>query len=251
MTTQLLPVIDLLRGRVVRGHAGARATYQPWLSPLTPQGDPLELAATLRRDFQRQEAYVADLDALTGGEPQWELLARLAATGLRLWLDAGTGSVHRVAQLLDFQAAHRALAAVIVALESVPTPDDLEPLVSAVGPELVAFSLDLHGGRVWSTSAEWQVRELTEIAELAWNCGVRQMVVLDVAQVGTSGGPGTLELCRTLKRRWPPLTLVGGGGIHDARDVAGLAAAGCDRILVASALHAGRLTPLEVLQNGW
>ena len=42
------------------------------------------------------------------------------------------------------------------------------------------------------------------------------------------------------------LTLIAGGGVRGPGDLARLAEAGCDGALVASALHDGRLTALDV-----
>jgi len=248
---RLLPVIDIMKGRVVRAVQGRRDSYQPWLSPLTPHGDPVDLAHRLRRDFGWTDAYVADLDALTGGIPQFELLTQFAQAGVRLWLDAGTATDDQLARLRQFDDEQRALDAIILALEAIASPETLDLLLQAFPPDKAAFSLDLHDGRPWNTSPAWTNCSAVDIAQIAWTLGVRRLIVLDVARVGTSEGPGTLELCRELKACWPEMELIAGGGVHDGRHIEALAKAGCDRVLVASALHAGRVTALEVLQNGW
>jgi phosphoribosylformimino-5-aminoimidazole carboxamide ribotide isomerase len=49
-----------------------------------------------------------------------------------------------------------------------------------------------------------------------------------------------------LKQTYPNLQLTAGGGVRGMEDVRRLHALGVDRVLVASALHDGRITPEEV-----
>lgn len=248
---RLLPVLDILHGRVVRAHGGRRDEYAPWLSPLTPDADPAQLARHLCTHFHRDEVYVADLDALTGGVPQFEVLAAIADAGLSLWLDVAAASPERLAELCDFERRTRPLAGCILALEAIPSPEDLGRLVACLPTDQVVFSLDLFQGRPWTQAPGWKNLDAAQITQIAWDLGIRRLIALDVSRVGSSSGAGTVELCRQFRALWPDLQLVAGGGIHQADGVRQLLDAGCDRVLVASALHAGRLGVLEVLQNGW
>ncbi|MFN0054482.1 MAG: HisA/HisF-related TIM barrel protein, partial [Planctomycetales bacterium] len=65
-------------------------------------------------------------------------------------------------------------------------------------------------------------------------------------QVGVNAGVSTLELCRAIQDRHPGLPLVTGGGVRDAGDLELLANAGIAEVLVASALHDGRLTRADL-----
>jgi phosphoribosylformimino-5-aminoimidazole carboxamide ribotide isomerase len=89
--------------------------------------------------------------------------------------------------------------------------------------------------------AAWNGIGAEEIVAAAVNCGIGRTIVLDLAQVGTARGVGTVALCRALSKRWPALELIAGGGVRGPQDVAELAAAGCAGALVASALHDGTL----------
>jgi phosphoribosylformimino-5-aminoimidazole carboxamide ribotide isomerase len=71
------------------------------------------------------------------------------------------------------------------------------------------------------------------------------MIVLDLAQVGMDAGVGTLPLCRKLRCLDSQLEIVAGGGVRSMRDLDALERAGCDAVLVASALHDGRLPARE------
>jgi phosphoribosylformimino-5-aminoimidazole carboxamide ribotide isomerase len=63
-------------------------------------------------------------------------------------------------------------------------------------------------------------------------------------------GLGTLDLCRRLRAARPSLELISGGGVRSHDDLRLLSSAGCDWVLVASALHDGRLSQRPVLDFG-
>jgi phosphoribosylformimino-5-aminoimidazole carboxamide ribotide isomerase len=70
--------------------------------------------------------------------------------------------------------------------------------------------------------------------------------VLDLARVGEGGGTGTEELCARLASAHPEVELIAGGGVRGIADVRRLGEAGVAAVLVASALHEGRLTRGEI-----
>src|SRR5205823_8651610 len=86
----ILPVLDLMQGRIVRGVAGRRHEYRPVVSTLTPSAAPLAIALAIRRHFGLDTLYLADLDAIAGATPASATYAQLRAHGFRLWIDAGS-----------------------------------------------------------------------------------------------------------------------------------------------------------------
>ncbi|MBI2823828.1 MAG: hisA/hisF family protein [Planctomycetia bacterium] len=243
---RIIPVVDLMGGVVVRGIAGRRSEYRPILSRLCPSAVPAEVARALAETFDLPELYVADLDAIAGGQPAWRVYEELAACGAQLLVDAGCANVGRARAMSDFQPCGQPLSGVIAGLESIPSPEALAVMVAAVGRERLVFSLDLKDGRPLAAAGAWRDCRADEIAQGAYDTGIRRMIVLDLADVGTGGGVGPLELCRRLRDRLPDCELVAGGGIRGRADLEALAAAGCDAALVASALHDGRLTPQDI-----
>lgn len=91
---KVLPVMDLRDGLVVRGVAGQRASYRPITSTICSEPTPRAVALSFAR-LGFQEVYIADLDAIAGAEPCWPAYGEVAASGLRLLLDAGVGSARR------------------------------------------------------------------------------------------------------------------------------------------------------------
>ena len=98
MPLELIPVLDLSAGRAVHAVGGDRARYEPVRSVLAPDhdGDARALAQAYRTRLGAPRCYVADLDAITLGRPQHDLLARLAEPdgfGGAMLVDAGIASV--------------------------------------------------------------------------------------------------------------------------------------------------------------
>jgi phosphoribosylformimino-5-aminoimidazole carboxamide ribotide isomerase len=232
---------------VVRGVAGRRSEYRPVQSSIAKSASPRDVAEALARQFGFQTAYVADLDAIAGGEPAWQSYDHIAAAGLALWLDAGLGDVPRAQRLLEFLEARGGIERLVIGLESLATPRVLTDLVAACGAERMVFSLDLKAGVPLTTADAWRELSPEQIAATAVECGINSLILLDLAHVGTYQGSGTEELCRALRLRYPHVQLIGGGGVRSMEDMRRLFEAGFDFVLVASALHDGRIRPQDLV----
>ena len=239
-TVQVIPVIDLKQGRVVRGIAGARERYQPVCSQLCRTAQPFDVARGFIRAFALQEMYVADLDAIGGATVDEHSLGEMIRAGSRLLLDAGIDSVDKAQQAKDWNHAGARLHRVIVALESLGNSSQLEEVLGTLGRDTAVFSLDLKGGRPLVRES-WDLANPLEIAERAVGVGFREIIVLDLADVGMAAGNQSLSVCQEIRRRWPDIKLITGGGVRGHSDLEALINAGCDGALVASALHDGRL----------
>jgi phosphoribosylformimino-5-aminoimidazole carboxamide ribotide isomerase len=204
----------------------------------------------LVKRFGFATAYVADLDAISGAPPDWNAYHDIAQAGLRLWIDAGANQLE---QALDL-AKQDYCAAVVLGLESLVSLDLLAECVARLGSQRVIFSLDLMSAAPRTSIAALAGATPLAISTLAIEAGIRRIIVLDLAAVGTHSGPLTLDLGRELRHRNPKrergicnsaqdVELIGGGGVRDLRDLAHFQAAGYDAVLVASALHDGRISP--------
>lgn len=250
---RILPVIDLMGGRVVRGVAGNRQSYRPIESRLVGNCKPAVIGRALAETLGATQAYVADLDAIAGAEPARKTYAELLACGLSLWIDAGLGDVEHARKLAEFEPAvsaagadRPAITGIIAGLESLADENSLIEIRDVVRPERLVFSLDLKSGRPLARFEAWQQLAPIEIALAAIRLGVRRMIVLDLAGVGMNDGVPTLVLCRAIRTAAPDMEITSGGGVRGVDDLEALAEAGCDRALVASALHDGRLSIHDV-----
>lgn len=237
MQMAILPVLDLMRGQIVRGVGGRRDEYRPIVSNLCASAEPLAVAHAFCVEFGFREFYLADLDAIQHGAPNVAIHKNLVDADYRLWIDAG-------ATVIDVPNV-----SAIVGLETLQDPDELSHIVQRVGSERVVFSLDLKDGQPKVACAAWRNLSPWEIAKRVINEGVRRLIVLDLAQVGMGEGVGTEDLCRRLKYAHSEIELTAGGGVRSMTDVRRLHSIGVDFVLVASALHDGRITPDDVKRS--
>lgn len=237
-------MLDLKGGAAVHARGGRRDAYAPLTAGglVSSAGDATELArAYLSPRVGVRELYVADLDAIGGGPIQRPLVADLAALGAPLWVDAGVSTAVEAREVLALGASR-----VVVGLETLGGLDDLSRVADAVGDaRRVAFSLDLREG-VPIARAPLQDLSLSELAAGAAERGIGAVIVLDLARVGSGRGVD-VALLAALRAALPgPCALVAGGGVRDRADLEALADVGCDAVLVATALHDGRLGAADV-----
>ncbi len=231
---QLIPVMDLLDGRVVRAVAGERSDYRSVRSCLTDSAEPAAVAAGLLRLAPFRRFYVADLDAICRGGSDRHLpvleglcagLGRAGAT--ELWLDAG--GAPWVGDLAAAAGVHGVRVVPVVGTESLAGNKGYS--ADADGVLSIDYRRGMFLGPVGldGDAAGWPGR----------------VVVMELAAVGTAGGPALLRLralqaaARAAGR--DDVRFYAAGGVRDAADLETLAAAGAAGVLVASALHDGRL----------
>jgi phosphoribosylformimino-5-aminoimidazole carboxamide ribotide isomerase len=242
----VIPVIDLQGGEVVRGVGGRRHEYRRVETVLTDDATPAGIARAFATRLGVEYVYVADLDAIAGAEPNWAAYEAIGASGLKLWIDAGAGDSRSAARIAAFRGAE--VAAIIVGLESLLSWDELRAIGNLEGYQQLVFSLDLKDGRPITGIEAWRGHSPEQIADAAVAQGFTRMIVLDLAHVGEPRGPGASGLCRRLHDRFPHVELTCGGGVRSVADARALAGAGCSGVLIASALHDGRLAPDDVAE---
>jgi phosphoribosylformimino-5-aminoimidazole carboxamide ribotide isomerase len=230
----VIPVIDLSSGVAVHAVRGERERYRPLRSGLVAGSDPLRVARAFRQELGVDELYVADLDAIAGEPLDAEALAALAQEA-RVIVDAGVTGLAAARSLLELGAAR-----VVIGTETLADAAALERLVGL--PRVL--SLDLRDGRVLSRDSELaRLAPVDALARLAQS--VTEVIVLDLARVGSGAGP-QVELVGELRARFPDLELLAGGGVRDLADLRALAEAGAAGALVATALHGGRIGAAEL-----
>ena len=226
----LIPVIDLMRGQVVRAVRGDRQSYRPIVSRLCAGSAPVDVAQALCRHCASGRLYLADLDALTGCAAQVEAVGSLlqALPTLELWLDAGFADAAAAAMVRERlgKAAERVVS--VFASESLRSLTALRDAFAR--PHGGVLSLDRREGRRLDPTGCWDHPEL-------WP---GRVIVMTLERVGADSGPD-LDTWREVRARAPEAQLIGAGGIRDAEDLARAEAAGAHAWLVASALHDGRL----------
>jgi HisA/HisF family protein len=228
---RVVGVVDLVGGVAVHAVRGERERYRPVRGRLAPSADPVALA----RGFSAiggREVYVADLDAIGGGALQADAIAALAAE-THVIVDAGATRAARVRDLLGLGVAR-----VVVGTETLDDVATLPALAEAAGPDGLVLSLDLRHRRAISRAPALDGRPALEALDALAAVAPAEVIVLDLARVGTGSGPD-VALIAELHAAFPAVELLAGGGVRDADDLRALEAAGAAGALVATALHRG------------
>ena len=221
----IIPVLDLRGGIVVRARMGQRDQYWPLESPLSPTSDPVDVMRGLYSVHPFRTFYVADLDAIMGTGNNEAVLRRLQAEfpAAMFWVDNGVSDPSSAWNWLDAGLGH-----LVVGSES---QQDIALVQCLSAHDRVVLSLDF--------------RDQAFLGPAALLDGVtswpRRLIVMTLARVGSGAGPD-LDRLSTIRKIAAGRDIYAAGGVRDSADLAVLKRAGISGALVATSLHDGRLT---------
>lgn len=242
---RIIGVLDILNGQVVRAVAGQRQHYRPLVSCWTRSTNPLDVIQALSETFGLREFYVADLDSILFRRPNWKTLESLQHLGLRIWLDGGFHDWQDV-----FQTVRELDVFPVVGLETwklSPGAENASFSRSASALHRPAmFSLDARGGTWLAPDACSHQKTPADLASWAWQQGFDHLLALDLAAVGTGQLHWTTRLLEAARPGAPQALWYAGGGVASPDDLERLKQMGIAGVLVASALHDGRILPHQV-----
>jgi phosphoribosylformimino-5-aminoimidazole carboxamide ribotide isomerase len=239
---KIIPVLDVLGGVAVHAVRGRRKEYQPLTSVLCASTEPSDVATALRT-LGFSDLYVADLDAITGGYPNFSLFQRIANTGIELMVDAGVTSLKAAKEML-----RRHVSKVIIGTETLPSVSFVAEAIAAFGSEKIMVSLDLMSNRILSGFKLDRLAEPLGFLRELEEQGVSQVIVLDLAKVGSNEGVNTSFLREV--RKTVKVEVLVGGGVRDIKDLMELKSLGMFGVLVATALHSGQISAERLKQTG-
>lgn len=222
---QLIPVMDLKGGEVVRAFKGERSSYRPIVTPLAPSSAPKDVIAGFLRLYPFATIYIADLDAIErrGGHAETILALSEAFPEVRFWVDDGAGDEARLRRWRDLPRIDP-----VVGSESLASNAFAQGFAN--DPRVV-LSLDFRGESFLGPP------ELLHSPQ-HWP---QRVVAMTLARVGAFEGPD-IECLGHLGRRAEGRLIYAAGGVRDARDLEALQRIGAAGALVASALHDERLS---------
>jgi phosphoribosylformimino-5-aminoimidazole carboxamide ribotide isomerase len=230
---ETIPVIDVRQGLVVHARRGERDRYQPVRSILCQGSEPLAVVEGLLRLYPFSTIYAADLDAIEGTGDNLAVLRELHAAfpRLRLWLDAG---FHDTARSLAWLGEN--IGTLVLGSEAQRGTDTLARLRDGPHGDGIILSLDFRDERFIGPE------ELLQPA-----CWPDRMIAMTLGRVGSDEGPD-LERLRGIQAQAGRRRVYAAGGVRGLADLDGLVTLGVAGVLVASALHDGRLGRRELEQ---
>jgi phosphoribosylformimino-5-aminoimidazole carboxamide ribotide isomerase len=239
---KVIPVIDVLNGKVVHAVKGIRKEYQPLQSILTKSVQPSEVAKAFS-NLGFSDLYVADLDAIVDCSLDFKHLKKIAdETGLKLMVDAGVTSIERARKLLD-----SGVSKLIVGTETLQSKNFVAEAVRLFGSEHVVVSLDLKGNKILVKLGFDGCTDPICLLQDFEAMGVSQVIVLDLLRVGSGEGVNIEFLKKVITEVGVDVYV--GGGVRDISDLVELKNIGASGALVASALHTGKITIEQLKQQ--
>ena len=241
---KVVPVIDILDGVAVHAVRGRRSEYQPLKSVLCTSAKPLDVALAFKK-FGFSELYVADLDAIMTGRSNFSVLKQITEnSGLSLMVDAGIADIERAEKLLNNNVSK-----VIIGTETLPSMSFIREAVETLGKEQIVVSLDLKGEKVIGKLELGQLSNPLDFMQNIQEANVNQIIMLDLARVGSSEGVNMPLLHEVLKKR--EVKVFVGGGVRGIADLMELRKMGAFGVLIATALHSKKITLAELKQRGF
>lgn len=221
----IIPVVDLMAGRVVHARHGDRQNYKPLETPYSPMAEPVAVVQGMLRVANFKTFYVADLDALMGKEPQRQLLERLAVSFPEriFWIDLG---MHGVGMRPGHIMGKRSWP--VIGSESL-TEQMLGRLVKARSDCIL--------------SLDFQDRILRGPEKLLAQpeCWPQKVILMNLKRVGGLDGPD-FEQAAHFVHTYPDHEFIAAGGVRHDGDLEALERIGVSAVLVATALHAGNIS---------
>jgi phosphoribosylformimino-5-aminoimidazole carboxamide ribotide isomerase len=230
---EIIPVIDLGQGEVLHARRGQRSEYKPLRSILCEGSAPAAVVEGLLGLHPFTTLYAADLDSIRamGSNDAALTLLRRRFPAIGFWVDAGLSGPEACLDWLE-----RDLGDLVLGSEAQRDVATLSFLMRRpAAASRTVLSLDFAGDRFLGPPELLEPR--------LWPSRV---IVMTLARVGSGEGPD-------LQRLAPLLGRAGGrqvyaaGGVRDAGDLKALAAAGAAGVLIASALHDGRIGREELV----
>ncbi len=226
---QVIPVIDVRGGEVVYATGGDRAAYRPIATPLARGSEPVAVARGLLAASGSRVLYMADLDGIAGR--RWNMPAAgalvTAFPGVAVWVDCGASRAGQLAELLELPRV-----VPVIGSETLEDTDTLAGIAELAGPRNGwVLSLDFKGEDFLGP------RRLLEDPAL-WP---ERIVVMTLAAVGADQGPDLARVSAIKALAGAARQVFAAGGVRDKADLLALTAAGAAGVLVASALHSGKI----------
>lgn len=227
---EIIPVIDLLDGRVVHARRGERQHYQPIQSSLCNSNEPLDVLRALLELYPFDQLYIADLNGIQKRGNHYDAIMSITNLypNLELWLDCGFSDVADLEDWRDLRVNF------VIGSESLNNMESYTALQLACKENHI-LSLD------FTASGYQGPMELLQNPEY-WP---DKVIAMTLSQVGSNLGPDEEKLASIIQLS-NGSNIYAAGGIRGMADLLRLKNMHVSGALVATALHSGALTGAEI-----
>ncbi len=224
---QIIPVIDIKAGQAVLAKQGDRQNYQPLSTPLCSSCQIDDVINAYLNLYSFTQIYLADLDALMGTGNNQSLINTLVKRYPELNFIVDSGTLNTLFTQKNLQE--------IIGTESV----DRHKL-KKTKQHTNNFILSLDFCAQNKAMGDYLIHESPEL----WP---KQIIIMSLGLVGKNNGPDLIRLQHYV-RTYSDHNFLAAGGVRHKQDLVKLNKLGIMQALVASALHHGSLTAIDLEQ---
>ncbi|MDI6859336.1 MAG: HisA/HisF family protein [Methanocellales archaeon] len=230
---RIIPVMDIKSGMVVHAKAGDREKYKPIESVLTSSTDPIRVANAFKK-LGARELYIADLDAIEKRGSNLRPVLGIKKLGFDVLFDGGISVARDVENLSD-------VGKIVVGTETLCSLEELAKMTEMCE---IVLSLDFKGDELLTRIEKLKRLGAEDMIKIVSSYDIAELIYLDLKRVGTSCGVREEIIERMVRATSIPLLV--GGGINDISDIRRMQTLGVSGVLVATAIHHGRITKEDI-----
>jgi len=236
---QVIPAIDLMKGKVVRLSRGDPDTAKIY----DYMGTPVEIALKWKGEGA-ERLHIIDLDATFGIGNTLSVIKEIAETvALPIQIGGGIRTVDTAEKILT-----NGIRYVILGALAFTEPNAITRIRGKFNLESIIVALDNRDGRVmvegWKTETGLT---MWEAMEKFVKLGVITFLITSIAQDGMLQGPDLETLSEACT--YPGVNVIAAGGIGSLGDLIALEQVGVEGVVVGKALYEGRFTLKEAIET--
>jgi len=238
----IIPVIDILNSTAVHAIKGDRINYKTLKSNLFQSSNPVDIIRTIKQKFNFYEFYIADLDSITKGIPNLQIVKEiLDISKIELILDPGIVDLNGVNHFKDLK-----IKRLIIGLETIRGYEVISQSLEILNPEKIIISIDMYKGQILTRAKDIKNHNLLDIVNKIESMGIKSIILLDLYRVGQKIGGIPAHYLEILNNFSGDIFV--GGGIKNIEDILNYKNHNFSGILIATALYDGTIT-VEKLRN--
>jgi phosphoribosylformimino-5-aminoimidazole carboxamide ribotide isomerase len=236
---QVIPAIDLMKGKIVRLSRGDPKTAKVY----NQFGNPEETARKWKEEGAKK-LHIIDLDAAFGTGDNLSIIAKIAKSiDLPIQVGGGIRTIEAVEKLLKM-----GISQIILGVLAFSDPEAVTQIQKEFGSEHLIVALDNKDGKImvegWKTPTTFGMREaLEKFAKLE----VKTFLITSITKDGTLSGPDLDTLSEACQ--YPNVDIIAAGGISSLNDLVALKRVGVEGAVIGKALYEGRFTLKEALKT--
>lgn len=232
---KIIPVIDILNSKAVHAKKGERTKYKPLKSYLFQSSNPVEIIRILRKKYNFELFYIADLDSIIKKAPNFQILKEISKiSNIDFILDPGIVDLEDISNFLRFRIKN-----LILGLETIKNFKTIIQSLQILNQNNIIISIDLYNGQILSNAKDIKTQSPIKLIKKFESLGIKKIILLDLFRVGQKIG-GIPQLYLDILHNFNGDVYVG-GGIKNYTDILNIKEQNFSGVLIATALYDGTI----------